>query len=396
VEKGGTRAPLEGMRVLDMTWVGPGPFCATILGDLGADIVKIHEPDPERRGGLVKYSLLGSPGFPGLRNCRTLGLDLKTTEGRGVFHALAKGAHVVMEGFRPGVVKRLGIDYSTIRGLNPGVVYASLTGYGQDGPYRDVVGHDINYVAISGLLGLTGHAQGAPVIPGVPVADFASGGMSAAIGIMGALMARERTGKGQFVDVSITDAVVQTMSVWLNPYLVWGVVSRRGETWLGGHWPWYNVYRTKDGKYISVGALEPWFYANLCRLLGREDFIEHQYAEPEKKDEIFEYFRKAFLTKTRDEWMEVLRQKDTAVAPVYSIDEVAADPQLAARDMICELAHPTLGRVRQVGSMLKLSESPFQVRNWSTQFGQHTEEILLELGYDAGRISGLRRAGVVN
>jgi formyl-CoA transferase len=145
-----------------------------------------------------------------------------------------------------------------------------------------------------------------------------------------------------------------------------------------------------------VGALEPWFYANLCRLLGREDFIEHQYAEGEKRGEIFEHFRKTFLTKNRDEWMEILRQEDTAVAPVYSIDEVAADPQLTARGMICELAHPTLGRVRQVGSMLKLSESPFQVKNWSTQFGQHTEEILLELGYDAGRISGLRQAGVVN
>ena len=389
-------AALQGIRVLDMAWVGPGPFCATLLGDLGAEIIKIHEPHPERRGGPILFQLPDSPTFPGLRNCKTIGLDLKAEDGRSIFYELAKTADVVMESYRPGVMKRLGVDYDTIKKINPEIVYASVTGYGQDGPYRDVVGHDINYISIGGLLGMTGTAGGAPVIPGTPIADFAAGGMSAALAIVAALMARERTGKGQFVDVSMTDAIVALMAEWINPYLVYGIVSKRGETWLTGQWPWYNVYETKDGKHISIGAVETWFYANLCRLLGREDFIQHQFAEGEKRDEIFRYFRQTFLTKTRDEWVKILRQKDTCVAPVYSIDELASDPQLTARGMISEMPHPVLGGVKQVGSMLKLSDSPFQVRNWSTRFGQHTDEILLELGYDAARIDKLRQAGAID
>ena len=391
-----TAAPLEEIKVLDMTWLGPGPFCSTLLGDLGAEIIKIHEPHPEQRGGPITFVFPNSPDFPGLRNCKTLGLNLKTESGQSIFYELAKTADVVMEGSRPGVAKRLGIDYDCIRKINPRIVYASLTGYGQYGPYRDVVGHDINYISIGGLLGMTGTAGGAPVIPGVPMADFAGGGMSAAIAILAALMAREKTGKGRFLDVSLTDGIIGLMSVWINPYLVWGVVLRRGETWLTGQWPWYNVYQTKDGRYISIGAVEPWFYANLCQLLGREDFIEHQYSDGEKRQEIFRYFRETFLTKTRDEWMAILRQKDTCVAPVYSLEELVSDPQLIARGMIAELPHPVLGSVKQVGSIFKLSDSQFQVRNWATRFGQHTEEILLELGYDATHIDALRQSGAIN
>jgi crotonobetainyl-CoA:carnitine CoA-transferase CaiB-like acyl-CoA transferase len=162
-----------------------------------------------------------------------------------------------------------------------------------------------------------------------------------------------------------------------------------------GHYAWYNVYQTKDGKYISIGAFEPWFYANLCQLLGRDDFIEHQFAEGEKREEISRYFKQTFLTKSRDEWLEILRQKDTCVAPVYSIAELVSDPQLISRGMIKEIPHPVLGSVKQVGSMLKLSESPFQARNWSTRFGQHTEEILKELGYNGARIKALRKVGAI-
>ncbi len=396
IRGGGMTAALQGIRVLDMALVGPGPFCATLLGDLGAEIIKIHEPHPEERGGPIVLQFPDSPTFPGLRNCKTMGLNLKAEDGRSIFYELAKTADVVTESFRPGVMKRLGVDYHAIKRYNPGIVYASITGFGQDGPYRDVVGHDINYIAFGGLLGMTGNAGGAPAIPGTPIADFAAGGMSAAIAILAALMARERGGEGQFVDVSMTDAVVGLMSEWINPYLVWGIVSKRGESWLTGQWPWYNVYETKDGKYISIGAIEPWFYANLCQLLGREDFMQHQYAEGEKRDEIFQYFKQTFLTRTQDEWLEILRQKDTCVAPVYSIDELCADPQLIARGMITEMPHPVLGSVKQVGSMLRLSGSPFQVRNWSSRFGQYTEELLLELGYDAARIDSLRQAGIIN
>ncbi len=379
-----------------MAWIGPGPFCATLLGDLGAEIIKIHEPDPDRRGGLVKFAFpAGSPDFPGMRNTKTLGIDLKSDDGRNIFYELAKTADVVMEGYRPGVVKRLGVDYDTIKEINPRIVYASLSGYGQDGPYREVVGHDINYISIGGLLGMTGTAGSGPVPPGTLIADFAAGGMGAAIGILGALMARHTTGRGQFVDVSLADGIVEMMYLWLVPLMVFGIQNRRGDTIFTGHYPWYNVYETKDGGHISIAAFEPHFYRNLCELLGCENFIGHQFAEGEKREEIATFFKQTFLTKDRDEWVEILRSKDTCVAPVYSLEEVVNDPQLIARGMIRELPHPTLGTVKQVGSMLKLSDSPFQVRNWCTEFGQHTAELLEELGYDSERIRALRQAEVI-
>ena len=382
---------LEGIRIVDLTWLGPGNFCSFMLGDLGADMIEVYEAHPERRG--APYMMLFNG--PGLRNCRTIGIDLKSPAGRDVFYDLVKTADVVMEGFRPGVVKRLGADYETVKQMNPRIVYASMTGYGQSGPYRDMVGHDINYIAMGGLLGLNGPAGGEPVIPGTVIADFAAGGMSAAIGILAALFARERTGQGRFIDMSMLDAVVELNLQGINPYLYGGAVPHRGETMLSGKFPWYNLYETKDGKYISLGALEPWFFANLCQLLGREDFIPHQFGEGGKREEMFRYFRDTFLTKTRDEWFTLLRQKDTCVAPVYDIDELESDPHLIARRMILESDHPTAGRVKQVGSMHKISDSPVEARNWSMRFGQYTDEILHELGYDDAKIKELREADAI-
>lgn len=390
-------AALDGIRVLDMAWQGPGTFCSTILGDLGAEVIKIYEAHPERRGGPLVFMYPDAPIFPGWRNCKTMGINLKAEEGRQAFYELVNTSDVMMEGFRPGTTKRLGIDYDTLREINPRIVYASLSGYGQSGPYRDVVGHDINYISIGGLLGTMRSPSGRPVIPRTVLADFAAGGMSAVIGILAALMARERTDKGQYVDVSMADAIVALMMPVLLPCLLGETVSERGETIATGEEqrPWYNVYETKDGKYISVGSVEPWFYANLCQLIGREDFIEHQYAEGEKREEILKYFTEAFLTKTREEWIEVLRQKDTCVAPVYSPEEVVNDPHLRSREMIVEVDHPTLGKAKQIGCMIKLSESPLQVRNWARRFGQHTDEVLLELGYDKARIKQLRDAEAI-
>lgn len=380
-----------------MAWQGPGIFCATMLGDLGADVIKIYEARPERRGGPLLLFYPDSPPFPGWRNCRTMGIDLKTEEGRRIFCELARTGDVIVEGFRPGTTDRLGVDYATMSEINPRLVYCSLTGYGQSGPNRDVVGHDINYIAAAGLLGTLGPRGERPVIPRTVLADFAGGGMCAVIGILAALMAREKTGRGQYVDTSMTDAMVEIMMTVLFPALMDEVMSEHGETTATGEKPrpWYNVYQTKDGKYISVGSVEPLFYANLCRALGREDFIDHQYAEGEKRDEIESHFRDVFLTRTRDEWLQTLRQIDTCVAPVSSPEEVVSDPHLIARGMIVEVDHPTLGRTKQIGSMIKLSESEFRARNWSWRYGQHTDEILTELGYDQARIDKLREAEVV-
>ncbi len=379
-----------------MTRLGPGPFCSTLLGDLGAEVIKVYEARPERRGGPVLFLFPDSPNFPGWRNCKTMGLDLKAQKGRDIFYELARTADVITEGFRPGVVKRLGVDYETISKINPRIVYASLTAYGQDGPYRDLAGHDINSISVAGFLGTLRPPGGAPIVPRLPVADFAGGGMCAALGILAALMGRDKIGKGQYVDVSMTDAIVEMMMGLLLPALLGGV-SEKGDTSTIGEQPrpFYDVYETKDGGYISIASVEPWFYANLCQLLGHEDFIEHQYAEGEKREEISRCFKETFLTKTRDEWLEILRRKDTCASPVYALEEVFSDPHLLARKMIVELDHPTLGRAKQIGSMIKLSESPLQARNWSQRFGQHTDELLLELGYDKMRIDQLREAEVI-
>lgn len=383
---------LDGIKIMNMCWIGPGAFCTEMLSDLGADVIRISDVDPGKHSALP---MMVFEAYPGLRNCRTLGINLKTEEGREVFGDLAKSADVMMEGFRPGVSKRLGIDYDTIKELNPRIVYASLSGYGHDGPYRDIVGHELNYIAISGLLDLTGPKGGTPAIPGAVVADWV-GGLSAGVGILAALVARDRSGKGQFLDVSITDAITEVTSMQTNPYLYKrGIVPKRGETIWNGMYPWYNVYETKDKKHITIATLEPKFFANLCRLLSCEEFVPHQFDEGEKRDEMFRFFSDKFKTKTRNEWVELLMYADTCFAPVLGIDEVEFDPQLIARQMILESDHPTAGRLKQIGSMHKLSDSPVKVRNWVTGFGQHTGEILREIGYTDNHISELRDVGAV-
>jgi len=386
---------LHGIRVLDTAWSGAGMFCAMLLGDLGAEVIMVHDPDADRQGARAGQIVSDVPGLLGLRNCKTMGVELTSDRGLAVFRDVVGTADVVIEGYGWGVGEKPRLDYGSLSDINPRLVYAALSGYGRDGPYRDVPGHDLNYVSVGGLLGMTGVAGGPPVIAGTLVAEFAAGGMGAVIGILGALMGREHTGRGQFVDVSLTDGIVEMMSVWINPYLVWGALSTRGQAWLTGQWPWYNVYETKDGGYVSVGALEPWFYANLCRLLGSEDLIDHQYAGDEQRDEMFRRFREAFLARSRDEWVGALRQEDTCVAPVYSLDEVASDPHLRARGVIQDSPHPLLGTIKQVGSMFKLSHSPFRVAEWSIRFGQHTDEILSNLGYAQERIASLRLGGVI-
>ena len=392
--------PLEGIKILDMSRLAPGPYCTMILGDLGADVLKIEQPTAIARGGIGGFP----PPSPEAqrrnaynahdRNKRSMTLNLRTEEGQQVFYRLAQDADVVLEGFRPGVVKRLGVDYETIRGINPRIVYCSLSGYGQDGPYEGLVGHDINYIGIGGALGITGEAGRRPAIPMNIIGDFAAGGMHAAIGILTALMVRQKTGRGQYVDISMTDGVVSLLAAVASGYFSTGIVPRAGETLLNGGVAFYNVYETKDGKYISIGCLEPHFYENLCRALGREDFVPHQNS-PQKREEIFAHFRQTFLTKTRDEWFELLKQTDICVGPVYGMDEVFSDPQVLQRNMVVEVEHPNFGKVKQVGISVKLSETPGAIRSLAPTLGQHTEEVLLSLGYAKEKIEELRAGGAI-
>ena len=397
---------LEGIKILDLTWQGPGPLGTMILGDLGAEVIRIGAPPAagaRQSGGELGEREIAYQAVH--RNKKSILLNLRLEEGRHVFHQLAEKADVILEGFRPGVTKRLGIDYPAITKINPTIIYCSITGYGQDGPYHNLPGHDINYISIAGALNLIGEADRQPIVPLNLVADYGAGAKDAAIGILTALVSRGKTGKGQYIDISLTDSTLSLLTeVVLTPYFQSGVMPKRGETQLSSAYPYYNVYKTKDGKFITIGCLEPWLWENLCREIGKEDFIpfhwepEHFLYKPEgeKWQEISSYLKQLFLTKTRDEWFELLSQKDVPIGKVYSLDEAFTDPQVLHRKMVIEVEHPTEGKIKQVGIAIKLSDTPGKVRSLPPLLGEHTEEILTGLGYNKQRINELRQEGIIN
>lgn len=391
--------PLEGIRVLDLSRLAPGPFCSMLLGDMGADVLLIEAPADGKLanaiGGGRSQDLEKAAAYNTLsRNKRSIVLNLREPDAREIFYQLAAEADVVLEGFRPGVVKRLGVDYETVRQRNERIVYCSLSGFGQTGPYSQLVGHDINYISVGGALGMVGWPDAPPAIPMNIIADFAGGGLHAAFGILTALLARERTGKGQNVDIAMSDGVMYLLASLTGSVLAGGPSPTRGGTILNGSVPHYNVYECADGGWISIGSLEPHFWVNLCKAMGREDFIPHQW-DAGKRDEIFAHFRGQFKSKTRDEWFEVLKQSDICAGPVYSLEEALNDPHNRAREMLIEVDHPTLGKVKQLGIGTKLSETPGSVRSTAPLPGQHTDDVLVSIGYDAGAIASLRERGVV-
>ena len=395
---------LDGIRVLDLTRLAPGPFCTMILADLGAEVIRIEEPGPptgrraQQAGSagvqMPGRSFAGSPYNALNRNKKSLGLNLKSGPGREVYARLAQRADVVVEEFRPGVAKRLGIDYETLAARNSRLIYCAITGYGQSGPYRDVVGHDINYIATAGALSIMGPPGGKPAIPHNLLADYAGGGMHAAIGILAALMARHRTGQGQYVDVAMLDGTIALLAQTFSSFFANGKLPARGATRLDGGAPNYDRYETADGKYITVAALEPWFFANLCRALGREDLIEHEF-DPQWSEEIRRVMTEAFKSKRRDEWFEILKQSDICVGRMLTLDEVADDPQVKARAMIVELESPGGEKVKQVGVSLKLSATPGSIRSLAPSLGEHTGEILESLGYTRETIERWQSQGAI-
>ena len=398
---------LEGVKILDLSMLVPGAFCTMLLGDLGADVLKIEAPGvnelrdssraipkEEQRKAAAYYALD--------RNKKSIVVNLKSEAGREIFYRLSRRADVIVEGFRPGVARRLRIDYETISEINPGIVYCSLSGYGQDGPYHTFPGHDINYIAMAGVLGLIGSSEGPPAVPLNLIADFAGAALYGALGISVALLARHKIGKGQYVDIAYMDGAISLMT-WFNcGYFLDGSMLKRGESWLHGAYPYYGVYDTKDGKYITIGCLEPHFWENLCRFLSKEAYIPYRFAlehtfqkpEGEKWDEIHSFLKQVFLTRTRDEWFELLIRNDVPAGKVYTPDEVFSDPQVLHRGMVIEVEHPTLGKIKQVGIAPKLSSTPGKVRSLSPLPGEHTDEVLRGLGYNQEDIRNLRQQGV--
>ncbi len=394
--------PLNGIKVLDLTKLAPGPFCTMILGDLGAEVIKIEEPGPPtgRRAAQAGNARIAasnagsSPGNALMRNKKSIGLNLKSGAGKEIYLRLAQRADVVVEEYRPGVAKRLGIDYDALRTRNPKLIYCAITGFGQDGPYRDFVGHDLNYIATAGALSILGRPGQPPTIPHNLLADYAGGGMHGAIGVLAALMARTQTGRGQYVDISMMDGTMALLAPAFSSFFATNQLPRRGENPTDGGIPNYNVYLTKDDKYITIGSMEPWFFANLCRTLGCEQYIPYEF-DSSKREEIRRYFTEQFKTRTRDEWFEIMTKLDICVGKMYTLDEVPNDPQVLARKMIVELDTPEGGKVKQVGISVKLSETPGSIRSLAPKLGQHTDEILGDLGYEQAQIERWREEGSI-
>ncbi|MDQ3951810.1 MAG: CoA transferase [Actinomycetota bacterium] len=389
--------PLAGLRVLDLTRLLPGGYATCLLADLGADVVKVEEPG---RGDYIRLMppMVGETSANHValnRNKRSVTLNLKASEGRDAFEQLAGGFDVVVESFRPGVMDRLGVGWKRLSSLHPRLVYCAITGYGQDGPRAGAAGHDVDYAAYAGILGLTGEAGGPPVVPGVQIGDLAGGGMAAVIAILAALRARDATGQGDFCDVAMTDGLVSWLSIHAAAYFATGEVPRRGEMHLSGAYPCYRVYPAADG-WLAVGALEPQFWDALCSSVGRRDLSGDGFATGARRDEVVAELEDLFASLTRAEWMEHFGDADVCVAPVNDLAETFADEQVLHRDMLVESPLADGMPWRHVGVPVKLAGAPGDAtRRPPPGLGEHTDEVLAQAGFDASRIERLRAAGVV-
>jgi crotonobetainyl-CoA:carnitine CoA-transferase CaiB-like acyl-CoA transferase len=389
--------PLTGIRVLDLTRLLPGPVCTLHLADLGADVVKIEDTgagDYARSLGVPAGRT--APVFLAInRNKRAMRLDLKQPAGVDVFLSLAKTAHVVVESFRPGVVDRLGVGYDAVRRVNPAIVYCSISGYGQTGPYRDLAGHDLNYCSYAGLTDQTGPQGGDPVMPNLQVADILGGAVVPAMAILAALIDAQRTGEGRYVDAAMTEGVLAHNVQALSALVLEGAPRPRGADLLSGREACYNVYRTADGRHVAVGALEKKFWDEVCDVLGRPDLKPHHWAVGGDPAPAVAALRGIFASRTRDEWVRTFEGHDCCVTPVLDLGEARADPQHRARGMFVSAPHPTAGDVLQFAPPFKLSEFEFEVTRPAPAAGEHSDELLRELGLEPQRIEALRAAGVI-
>jgi crotonobetainyl-CoA:carnitine CoA-transferase CaiB-like acyl-CoA transferase len=323
-----------------------------------------------------------------------MSLNLKTAEGKQIFFQLIEKADIVLEGFRPGVVDRLGVDYNSVRKVNPKIIYCAITGYGQNGPFRDRVGHDVNYLSYAGVLNLIGEPDRPPSIPGIQIADIAGGGMNAAIGILLALFAREKTGKGQYIDISMTDGMVAFLPVALYFQQLTGKDPRRADALLSHRYACYNTYETADGRFLSIGAVENRFWKRLCDHFGVAEFAALQYDDGRRK-EILDFMRATFKNKTLDEWDAELAHLEICWGRVQTFSEMLEDPLFREREMILELDDRSGEKQPAIGVPVKLSDTSGSVRSAAVGFGESTASILEELGYSEKEIKRFTKAKVI-
>jgi crotonobetainyl-CoA:carnitine CoA-transferase CaiB-like acyl-CoA transferase len=394
--------PLSDVRVLDLTRLLPGGFCSQLLADFGADVVKVEDTG---MGDYVRWAppyygederhALGTRSALYLslnRNKRSIRLDLKSEGGRDALLRLVRDFDVVLEGFRPGVLDRLGVGYERMRRENPALVCCAITGYGQTGPYVERAGHDMNYLGLIGLLGLTGESAGPPIQSAGQIADIGGGALMAAFGILAALHEARRSGEGQVVDVSMADGALAWLAMVAGAYLCDGEPPRRGEGQLTGRYVCYLPYEAADG-YVTMGALEPQFWARFCAGVGREDLVEKQFER--NGSEAWEEIAELFRFRTRAEWKAFNDEHDAMIEPVLDLDEALESELVRAREMVVEWEQPALGPVRQLGVPVKLSRTPGTVHAPAPALGEHTGEVLAEAGFSADEIAELLSSGAV-
>ncbi|MGI9095525.1 MAG: CaiB/BaiF CoA transferase family protein [Thermoleophilaceae bacterium] len=391
---------LEGLKVLDLSRLLPGGFCSLLLADFGADVLKVEDT------GMGDYVRWAPPHYEGVdpsagsalflslnRGKRSIRLNLKGERGRAVLLRLVGESDVLLESFRPGVMDRLGVGYERLREENPGLVYCAISGYGQDGPYRDKAGHDMNYLGLVGLLGLTGEADGPPVQAAGQIADLGGGALMAAFGILAALRERDRSGQGQFVDVSMADGALSWLAMVAARHFADATVPHRGGLELAGVYTCYRPYQCSDG-WVSLGALEPKFWQAWCRGVGREDLIEKQF-EP-AGSEVHGEVERVFLARTREDWERFASEHDCCLEPILELDEALESELVRAREMVVSVDQPGSERpVRLLGTPVKMSRTPGDPRSPGPTLGEHTAEVLEALGYVAEEIAALEEAGAV-
>ena len=389
---------LSDIRVLDLSRLLPGGFCSLLLADFGAEVLKVEDT------GMGDYIRWSAPHYEGAedsaksalflalnRGKRSIRLDLKSDGGREVLLRLVREYDVLLESFRPGVMERLGVGYETLREANPRLVYCAITGYGQDGPYTGRSGHDMNYLGLNGLLGLSGDADGPPVQPAGQIADLGGGALMAAFGILAALRERERSGEGQLVDVSMFDGSLAWLALVAAKYLADGEPPGRGELELAGGLICYRPYACRDG-WITLGALEPKFWQEWCRGVGREDLVEKQFERP--GSDAHGEVERIFMERTRDEWQAFASEHDCCLEPVLGLDEALDSELVRAREMVVDLEQPGAeADVRLLGVPVKLSRTPGAPARPGPALGEHTTEVLSLLGYSDEEIAALLKAG---
>lgn len=390
--------PLDGVKVLDLSRNSPGRYTSMIMADFGAEVITIETP--RTPGSNLSFMFTDDTWFRYVgMNCnkKSIAVNLKHDKGREVAYRIVDEADVLIEGFRPGAAGRMGMDYETLSKRNPRLIYCSITGYGQDSPYANRGAHDINVVALTGILGATGSKDGPPIqVISPQMADMAGGNLQAIASILAALYAREKTGRGQFIELSIADGMMFFNWVMAIRYLANGHIAERGTLPSGGDNAWLNVYKTADGSYIAFSCLEPHAWANLCKLVGREDFVEQHFAGEEEQRKMYDALCEIFATKTREEWLRLFDEADVAGAPVNNIEEALSDPHVVHRGLVVEVDHPKMGKVKLLKSPFRFSDTPVEPRARPPLYGEHTLEILSSLmGASASEIESLRAEGVI-